>query len=98
MVLPFFASHLDVGRTEAPRAILACPAKEHPEQELLPWLQGDDLPSPLALRVFQELEEIDDVLARVRRRNAGRARGQLLGRAGGALSLGGSTGTREWCH
>ena len=57
--LAILAGDLNVDRPVAAGAVLSFPAKHVPQDELLPGLQLEHLPGPLALRVREEGKEVD---------------------------------------
>ena len=58
--LAVLACDLDVGVTEAPSPVRVLPAKDVPDDELLPRLKTEALPGPLTLGVLEALDEGDD--------------------------------------
>src|SRR5690606_27055475 len=62
--LAVLARHLDIGRAEAAQSILALPAIERADDELLPALKHEGLARPFAGRVAQMAEEVDRMTSR----------------------------------
>src|SRR5690606_32582247 len=58
------ARHLGIGRAEAAQSILALPAIERADDELLPALKHEGLARPFAGRMAQMAEEVDRMTCR----------------------------------